>query len=51
MKKRGPIVAPGWMSIPVREWARSDQRRGRIGTSFRYSSCASRAVAIASTQG
>ena len=42
MKKRRPIFAPGWMSIPVRSCACSVIMRGRIGTPRIWSSCAMR---------
>jgi hypothetical protein len=32
MKKLSPIVAPGWMSMPVRLWTSSDIMRGSNGT-------------------
>ena len=35
MKKLAPMVAPGWMSMPVRLWAYSVMIRGMIGTSRR----------------
>jgi len=32
MKKRSPMVAPGWTSMPVAEWAISVMMRGMIST-------------------
>ncbi len=40
--KYSPICAPGWMSIPVSEWAISVMIRGRTGTLSFNSSCATR---------
>lgn len=31
LKKLGPICAPGWMSMPVLEWAMSEIRRASSG--------------------
>ena len=42
MKKSLPMVAPGWMSMPVREWAISEMMRGISGTLRLYSSWAMR---------
>ncbi|MNO76330.1 hypothetical protein D3C76_674020 [compost metagenome] len=36
MKKLGPICAPGWMSIPVAEWAISELIRANSGKPARY---------------
>jgi hypothetical protein len=36
MKKLWPIVAPGWMSMPVRLWTSSDIMRGSSGTRRLY---------------
>ena len=42
MKKLLPIVAPGWMSMPVRAWAHSVMIRGISGHLENYSSWAIR---------
>ena len=42
VKEAGPMVAPGWMSMPVRVWAYSVMMRGMRGTLFLWSSWAMR---------
>ena len=51
MKKLRPIVAPGWMSVPLFEWAHSLMMRGMSGTPITWSSCATRWTVIARRPG
>ena len=51
MQKLRPIVAPGWMSMPVRVWATSDRRRGRTRTPSWWISWATRWIAMARKPG
>ncbi|CFU08047.1 Uncharacterised protein [Bordetella pertussis] len=51
MKKLRPMVAPGWMSMPVSEWAISATMRASIGAPSRYSTLARRWWIMAVTPG
>ena len=51
MKNDSPIVAPGWISIPVSLWDHSAIMRGIKGTFSRYNSWAIRWTVMASQSG